>query len=76
MAKTTAPKQKPGLDPARLNELFAKNLEEIRRWYRRTNEPGQVIGHHISIQFVLGYVIEAWTNAIEGKQWSPPRPTP
>lgn len=76
MASPKNTKQKDGLDQRAINELFAKNLEEIRRWYRRTNEPGQVIGHHISIEFVLGYVLEAWAKAVEGKTWVAPRPTP
>ncbi len=76
MPPTKHPKQKPDLVQTRINELFAKNLEEIRRWYRGASGPGGELGHHVLTELILGYTLEAFTLALEGKAWNPPRSTP
>ena len=70
MPPTKTAKQKPGLDQTRINELFAKNLEEIRRHFRR-RDAGVDPGLNVTTEYVLGYVVAAWTAALEGKNWQP-----
>lgn len=70
MPPTKTAKQKPGLDQTKINELFAKNLEEIRRHFRR-RDAGVEPGLNVTTEYVLGYVVAAWTAALEGKNWQP-----
>ncbi len=75
MPPTKAAKQKDGLDQTKINELFAKNLEEMIRWYRRASA-GPEVGSYVVIEIVLRDVSLAWACALQGKNWAPPTPTP
>lgn len=75
MTPPRTPTQNRAITQAKVNELFSKNLEEIRRWFTR-GDAGHDVGHNVLCGYVVSYVIQAWTCALEGKSWSPPAPTP
>lgn len=56
--------------------LFAKNLEEIRRWYRGASGDGHQFGHLVMNEIVLTNVSAALELALKGEQWSPPPHNP
>jgi hypothetical protein len=62
--------QKPP-EPADALVLFAKNLEEMRRWYRR-RDSGHSHGVNVEAEIILGDVANALTLACQGKGWTPP----
>jgi hypothetical protein len=75
MPPTKQAKQKPGMNQTRINEVFAKNLEEMIRWYRRASN-GPDVGAYVIVEIVLRDVSLAWSLALQGKNWTPPAPTP
>ncbi len=56
--------------------LCAKNLEEIRRWYRGATYAGHDAGHVVMSELILGHVATAMQMGIEGKEWAPPQHSP
>lgn len=75
MPPTKQTKQKAGIDQTRINELFAKNLEEMIRWYRRASA-GPELGAYVIVEIMLRDTSLAWSLAVQGKSWTPPTPTP
>lgn len=64
------------MEPAAVLLLFFKNLEEIKRWYRRASDSGRDFGHVLLIETTLTHVSEALEKALKGESWSPPEHTP
>lgn len=56
--------------------LFAKNLEEIRRWYRNASGNGRELGHIVMNELILANVSTALDLALQGKQWEAPTHSP
>ena len=56
--------------------LFAQNLEEIRRWYRRASDAGREMGHIVLNEMILANVSHALSLALEGKRWEAPKESP
>lgn len=75
MPPTKQAKQKAGLEQVRINELYAKNLDEMIRWYRRMPS-GPDLGSNVVVEMVLRDVVHAWTLALQGKNWQPPAASP
>ncbi len=71
MTPPKSPKQPTGITQARVNELYAKNLEEQRRWFARQSA-GHEHGHNVMAEHIISYISEAWRLAAEGKTWSAP----
>ena len=57
-------------DPAKILQLYAQNLDEIRRWYRNASTPGIERGHVVLGEMFFSLSTEALTCALEGKSWS------
>lgn len=76
MPPTKEPKQPSAGSAEAVLTLFAKNLEEIRRWYRGARSPGAEVGHVVMTELVLANVADALSKAIEGKAWEAPAHSP
>lgn len=70
--KKTPPTPKDAKEVGQVLVLYAKNLEEVKRWYRGASNPGRDMPHIVLIELMLGHVVLALTLALEGKSWSPP----
>lgn len=73
--KKTPPKPKDQ-DAGAALVLYAKNLDEVIRWYRRPKESGHDYGHYVLTEHILSHVHNALVLALQGKEWKPPTPTP
>lgn len=70
------PKTKPTtVKQAEVNATFLSNLERIRRWYHNASS-GPDVGLNVNAEVALAAVIAAWENALDGKDWTPPAPSP
>lgn len=74
--KKTPPKPKTEQDAAVALVLFAKNLDEILRWYRGATYAGREFGHVVQTELVLSNVTLALSMALEGKSWQAPAHAP
>lgn len=74
----TLPKPKNTKDQTAADALvlFAKNLEEIRRWYRGGAGTGHALGHIVMNEIVLTNVSTALEMAMKGEQWNAPAHNP
>lgn len=77
MSKTMPPKKTPptpkdGKEAGQALALFAKNIEEVRRWYRGASYSGREIPHVVMSELIFGHISLALSLALEGKSWSPP----
>lgn len=73
--KTPAKPKTPDATAAAL-VLFAKNLEEVRRWYRGATESGRELPHIVMSELILGHVSQALALALQGVSWEPPAHNP
>ncbi len=69
---TELPKDSTAPSTADVFVLFAKNLEEIRRWYRGASDSGHPMGHVVLNEIVLANVSTALQLAMRGKAWEKP----
>lgn len=52
--------------------LFRSNIKAIAQWYKDQNTGGpDAIGYYVIMEGAMNHVLEAWTLAMEGKQWEP-----
>jgi hypothetical protein len=63
--------QREELDPKKILQLYAQNLDEIRRWFRNSSTPGHERGHVVLGEIFFTLSTEALTCALDGKSWSP-----
>jgi hypothetical protein len=56
--------------------LYAKNVEEVRRWYRNATSAGREVKHIVLCEMIFGHLSKALSMALQGKQWSPPAHLP
>lgn len=76
--KLPAPKESKSEEPTAgaALVLFAKNLEEIRRWYRGSKDSGQSFGHVVITELLLTHVSTALELAMKGQAWEKPTASP
>ena len=72
-AETTEPKTAKAkkVDALEVLALYARNMDEIRRWFRNSTTPGLQRGHIVLGEYYLALALEALTLALEGKAWEP-----
>lgn len=58
-------------DAAEVLALYAKNLDEIRRWFRNSSTPGIERGHVVLGEMFFTLSTEALAFALKGESWSP-----
>lgn len=52
--------------------LFRSNIKAIAQWYKDQNVSGpDSIGIYVIIEMNMNHILEAWTLAMEGRQWEP-----
>jgi hypothetical protein len=56
--------------------LYAKNLDEVRRWYRNATNAGREMKHIVLCEMIFSHAANALALALQGKQWSPPQHLP
>lgn len=60
-------------DPKSILALFDANMNAMREYYRAKDDSGSTMpGLNVSMEMVLGHVLTALRDALNGKTWQPP----